>query len=126
MKLSPKHIIWIAVSNYLTTQEIEDLKNEFIKYNRLTGRIFIELIAKYFDFKLLRDKPVIPEDIWLFNYLMYETNKINNRKIDSIGEIIKVSGGLKKTPLLKKYESKIIIPQLKALQATNMILSNLN
>lgn len=37
-----------------------------------------------------------------------------------------VSKGLKKSPLIRKYENKIILPQLKALQEANMIIANLD
>lgn len=126
MILTPKHIIFIAISNYLSVQQCSDLKNDMIKYKRLSGKKFIEIIEKYFDFKTLRDKPLIPEDIWLFNYLMYDTNKKGSQKLYEIGEIINASKGFKKTPLIRKYESKIVLPQLKALQEANMIITNLH
>lgn len=75
MKLSPQHIIFIAVSNYLSVEQCHALKNDFIKYQRLSGQMFIDIIEKYFDFKNFRDQPFVPEDIWLFNYLMYDTRK---------------------------------------------------
>ena len=125
MTLTPKHIIFIAVSNYLTAEQSLALKDEMIKYKRLTGLKFIQIIEKYFDFKKFRDKPLIPEDIWLFNYLMYDINKRDAQKISEIGEKINVSKGFRKTKLIRNYESKIILPQLKAIQEANMILSGL-
>ena len=126
MTLTPKHIIFIAVSNYLTPEQSLEIKNEFIKYKRVTGNKFIEIIEQYFDFKMLRDKPLIKEDIWLFNYLMYDVVKKGSKKINDVGEKIIVTGGLKKTPLLKKYEELIIKPQLKAIQTANLIISSLD
>lgn len=125
MILTPKHIIFIAVSNYLTVEQSGQLKNDFIGFKRLTDLKFIQLIEKYFDFNILRDKPVIPEDIWLFNYLMYENRKKENQKLFDIGEKINFKGRLLKKGLLIKYENKVIMPQLKALQGANMILGNL-
>jgi len=125
MTLTPKHIIFIAVSNYLSATQCNELKNEFIKYKRLSGAKFIQIIEKYFDFKTLRDKALIPEDIWLFNYLMYDTNKKGIQKLGEVGEKITATKGFKKTPLIRKYETKIILPQLKALQEANMIITNL-
>ena len=100
MVLTPKHIIFIVVSNYLSPVQCTDLKNDMIKYKRLSGLKFIQIIEQYFDFKTLRDKPLIPEDIWLFNYLMYDSTKKNSQKLFEIGEKITVSNGFKKTSLI--------------------------
>ena len=124
MVLTPKHIIFIAVSNYLSPVQCNELKNEFIRYKRLSGAKFIQIIEKYFDFKTLRDKAHIPEDIWLFNYLMYDNAKNNHTRIFEIGDKINISGSFKKTKLIKQYEKKIIIPQLQALQEANMIIAS--
>ncbi len=86
---------------------------------------FIRLTEKYLDFTAFKDKPIKPEDIWIFNYLMYENKQKENQKLFEIGEKINFKGKLLKKRLLVKYETKIIIPQLKALQSANMILGNL-
>jgi len=103
--------------------QLRNLKDEIVKYQRLSAQKFIVIVQKYFDFKTLRDNPIIPEDIWIFNYLMYDNSK--NQPILEIGEKINVKKGLKKTKLIRKYESQIIIPQLKALREAKLILGNL-
>ena len=123
MTLTPKHTIFITVSNYLTVEKNKQLRTELAKNKTVPSKKFIEIIEKYFDFKILRDKPLIPEDIWLFNYLMYDNAK--NQKLFDVGEKVNISKGLRRTPLIRKYESKIIIPQLKALTEANMLLENL-
>ncbi len=125
MILTPKHIIFIAVSNYLSAEQAANLKDDLLPYKRLTDMNFIRLTEKYFDFTKLRDTPFLPEDIWLFNYLMYENKQKENQKLYEIGEKINFKGKLLKKGLLVKYENKIIMPQLKALQSANMILGNL-
>ena len=125
MKLTPKHIIFITVSNYLPAEQAAQLKNEICKFNRLPDLKFIKIVEKYFDFNTLKTKPLIPEDIWLYNYLMYDNHKKEDQKIFDIGEKINFKGRLLKKGLLVKYENKIIVPQLKALQGANMILSAL-
>ena len=50
MKLTTKHIIFIAVSNYLTAGQMSELKNDISRYNRLPDLKFIEILEKYFDF----------------------------------------------------------------------------
>lgn len=125
MKLNPKHIIFIVVSNYLTAEDIAKLKNDIISFNRLSDSKFIKLVEQYFNFNTLKDKPLIAEDIWLFNYLMYENKKKEDQKLFEIGEKINFKGKLLKKGLVLKYEKEIILPQLKALQSANMILSSL-
>lgn len=125
MKLTPKHIIFITVSNYLSAEQAAQLKNEICKFNRLPDLKFIKIVEKYFDFNTLKTKPLIPEDIWLYNYLMYDNHKKEDQKIFDIGEKINFKGRLLKKGLLVKYENKVIVPQLKALQETNMILAAL-
>jgi hypothetical protein len=103
-----------------------ELKNEISRYNRLPDLKFIKILEKYFDFKILRDSPVIPEDIWLFNYLMYENKRKDDQKLFEIGGKINFKGRLLKKGLIVKYENRIILPQLRALQGANMIISNLS
>lgn len=125
MKLTPKHIIFITVSNYLSEEQAAQLKNDICKFTRLPDLKFIRVVEKYFDFNTLKTKPLIAEDIWLFNYLMYDNHKKEDQKIFDIGEKINFKGRLLKKGLLIKYENKIILPQLKALLQANMILSAL-
>ena len=101
--------------------ENPDVNLDFIKTKIILS--YLDIKIKYFDFKILRDKPIIPEDIWLFNYLMYDNAK--NQKLFDVGEKVNISKGLRRTPLIRKYESKIIIPQLRALTEANMLLENL-
>lgn len=125
MILTPKHIIFIAVSKYLSVSVLENLKTEIGRYSSLPDMKFVRIVEKYFYFSRLRDKPLIPEDVWIFNYLMYENRKKENQKIIDIGEKIEFKGRLLKKGLILKYENKIIMPHLKALQSANRILGNL-
>ena len=126
MLLTPKHIIFVAVSNYLPVEQAAKLKTEISSFKRLPDLKFIKIIERYFDFNMLRDKPVIPEDIWLFNYLMYENKKKVNQNPLEIGDRINFKGRLLKKGLILKYETKIVLPQLKALLGAQMILTVLN
>jgi hypothetical protein len=112
MKLYPKQIIFLAVSKYLSDSDLDALRKEIKAYLRLTGPNFIKLIKKYFDFEKLRVAPIIPEDIWIYNYLMYETQRKPEAKITDIGNVIDPVGSLTNSPLLKQYASKILLPKL--------------
>jgi hypothetical protein len=121
MILTPKHIIFIAVANYLSDENVLSLKNELVKYKRLPSQKFIELIEKYFDFSNLKTNPIIPEDVWLYNYLMYENKKCSKISFVTPEKII-IEGEFKVTKLLRNYEKTIIIPQLNALKESGRIL----
>lgn len=125
MLLSPKQIIYIAVSNYITSTELDNLRNEIARHDNLPDSRFIKLVEKYFDFKLLRDKAMIPEDIWLFNYLVYENKKKDDYKVYEIGEKINFKDKLLRKGLITKYETRVIMPQLMALQEANRIIAGL-
>jgi hypothetical protein len=125
MKLTPKHIIYIAISNYITNEMALIIKTEIASHKRLTSQKFIELIEKYFDFKDLKDKPFIPEDVWLYNYLMFENQKKNKISFVASERII-IEGKFRVTELLRKYEKTIIVPQLMALKQAGKILGDSN
>lgn len=116
MKLNPKLIIFITVCNYITAENRDLIKNELIKYKILSANKFVEIVSKYFDFEILRTKPIIPEDIWLYNYLHYENQ--SNKKIFDNSNRLKIKGKFKKTPLLKKYYTQVILPQIKVIDDT--------
>jgi hypothetical protein len=125
MKLTPKHIIFIAVSNYISTDAISDIKNEISKHKRLSAQRFIDIIQNYFDFDTLRDRPIIPEDIWLYNYLMYDNNIKGNISFVEADKII-IAGRFRITELIRKYEKVVILPQLLAIKQAGKILDIFN
>ena len=111
MVLPHKLIIYLAVSKYLSDSNLRDLNDHLSEYKILSANKFIEILSQYFDFKLLRDNPIISEDVWLYNYLMYENN--SDRKIFEIGEKIMIKGRFKTTKLLIKYEKILLASDYK-------------
>ena len=79
IKNSPRYIIFWAVSNYLTESELELLIQDFIKGKGINHPRFLSIIKKHFDFERFRTHPVFWQDIWLYNYLMYDVK--DNRLI---------------------------------------------
>ncbi len=75
MKLLPRKIIYLAICNYLTEKEADNFLNDLCQYKKINDYKFILTLHKYFDKHLFKDKPYIKEDIWLFNYLMYQNKK---------------------------------------------------
>lgn len=91
MKYSPLYIIFTQACKYLTEQEINDLKDKLSKTNKKPGKIFLRIFLQNFDIEVFKDKPLILEDIWLYNYIKYE---ITEKKIPRRG-------------LIEMYEKKI-------------------
>jgi hypothetical protein len=111
MVFSPRLIIYLAVANYLPKNKADALLNEITKKPSMRDSTFLKIVAKYFDFKDFRDKPYIKEDIWLFNYLMYQVKQKDDFNPLKSGEEISLKGRLLKKGLIIKYENQIIIPQ---------------
>lgn len=122
----PRTIILFAAQNYLSEDKIEMLRNDLCRYKKINDRLFIRSLEKVFDITWFRDKPFIPEDIWLFNYLMYETYKPENFNPLDFGNKIGLKGKFLKIGLIAKYERRVIIPQLKLLFEAKMILKDNN
>lgn len=123
MQLLPRVIIYHAACNYLNDEQIHKLKDDLGKLKIITDKKFIDTLEKHFDIKQFRDTPRIPEDIWLFNYLMYgnkKTPKFNHLKM---GEEIALLGRFIKRGLIVKYESQIVLPQLSLLNEAIKILN---
>lgn len=101
MKYSPRKVIFCAVERYLSdhayTAVLEDIGKEFPKQDRK----FLAILSRYLDFDLLKDKPVIWQDIWIYNYLKYEYT----------------GSKLVRNGLLAKYERDIILPTEKSFKA---------
>ena len=91
MKYSPLYIIFNQACKYLSEQEINELKDKLSKTNNKQGKIFLRIFLQNFDIEVFKDKPLILEDIWLYNYIKYE---ITEKKIPRRG-------------LIEMYEKKI-------------------
>jgi hypothetical protein len=93
MTYTPRFIIYLAVVKYLNKDQIEDLKKELGESGLKQDRKFLSIIKKYFDFEVFKDKPMLWQDIWIYNYLRYE-----------------VKLRLPRRGLIAKYEKEVIIP----------------
>jgi hypothetical protein len=107
MKYSPRNIIFCAVSKYLDDKTYSRLMDQIGKEFPKMDRAFISIIKQHFDFDRMRDKPVIWQDIWIYNYLKYDWD---NQKFK------------RSARLLVKYEKEIIIPSEKAYKELALVL----
>lgn len=97
MKYPPTYIIFKQACKYLNEKEIVELENKLSKYKDFTGRHYYKALITNFDVELFKDKPIIQEDIWLYNFIKYE---VTDDYIPRVG-------------LIAKYEKKVFIPSLK-------------
>ncbi len=93
MIYTPRYIIYWAVCNYITEEEELNIKNDIIKYKRLSDRNFLKIIERHFDIERFKDSPVIWEDIWLYNYIKYDF----------------VKSRMLKKGLIVRYENRVVI-----------------
>lgn len=107
MIYTPRYIIYNAVCHYLDKETKEKLDRSPGKSEKITDASFIKIIGQHFDFMRMRDSPRIKEDLWLFNYLMYENTKKDNFPMTDIGNRIAFKGRLVKKGLILQYEKKI-------------------
>jgi hypothetical protein len=107
MKYSPRNIIFCAVLKYIDDQTYARLLDQIGQQFPKQDRAFISIIKQHFDFERMKDKPVLWQDIWIYNYLKYDWD---NQKFK------------RSARLLLKYEKEIIIPSEKTFKALKMVL----
>jgi hypothetical protein len=105
MKHSPRNIIFCAVSKYLDDKTYKKVMDQIGKEFPQQDRAFISIIKQHFDFELMQNRPVIKQDIWIYNYLKYDWD---NHKFK------------RSARLLVKYEKEVIIPSEKAYKELTM------
>jgi hypothetical protein len=98
MKYSPRNIIFCAVSRYLDDDTYAKIMNQIGNEYPKQDRAFISILKRHFDFELMKDRPIIWQDIWIYNYLKYDWD---NHKFK------------KSARLLSKYEKESIFPSEK-------------
>jgi hypothetical protein len=123
--LHPKHVVLLAICNYLTDLEVKEVYQILGSKKRWEGKSLLLLLNKYLDFECLRIKPFIPQDIWVYNYLFFECNKTIN-PFNKGFQLHKMSFSFKRTKLISQYEKEIITPQIDALLEARRIVRNLH
>lgn len=101
--LPTRFVIYAAVQNYLNNSQLELLKKD-LGDRLLNNSAFIKIIQKHFDIERLRTQPFIWQDIWIYNYLMYDMKK--SRRV-----------------LINKYVKEVIEPQQRAYKQLRELLS---
>lgn len=94
MKYAPRYIIYLAVTKYLTVEQISclnyDLKHSDIRQNHQ----FLAIIERYFDIETFKERPCIWQDVGLYYYIKHEAKP-----------------NFAKRGYIKKYEVEVILPK---------------
>jgi len=108
MKNTPRYIVFWTVSNYLSGSQLEILIADFIKKSPKQDRKFLSIIRKHFDFERLRTSPIFWQDIWIYNYLMFDVkSKIKPNKL-----LFDYERTIMKTTMKTVHELKDILNQV--------------
>lgn len=94
MKLVPRYIIFWAITNYIDAEKEEEIMKEFVTYKKIGDALFMRVINKHFDIEIFLKKPIIWQDVWLYNYITYDFK----------------NGKFPRNKLIERYEKEIIIP----------------
>ena len=84
MRYPPLYIIVTQACKYLNEEEAKELNKDLSKISNYGGRVFLKTFLKSFDIEVFKDKPLIPEDIWLYNYIKYEITKTSIPRVGLI------------------------------------------
>jgi hypothetical protein len=126
VRLSPKKVIYLAVSNYLSPDEAKMLLAELAEKDGRHDNTFLKITGKYFDFSLLKDKPYIKEDILIYNYLMYQLKPKKTLDLFTKPQQITMSGKFPRTGLIVRYENRVILPQLHLMEEAYKLIKGFN
>lgn len=93
MKYHPLFIILWTISRYITDEQLQKVKQVVGKYKLIRSTTLQKAISEYMELDVLIKQPQIPEDAWVYNYLMYETKY-----------------SYPKSKLIKRYEKEVVLP----------------
>lgn len=91
MKYHPNYNILKQTLRYLTDLERATLRGKLIKLKG-NNKTYLNCLVRNFDIEKFKDTPLIWQDIWLYNYIKYDTNQ-----------------GIKRSGLIAKYGREVFI-----------------
>ena len=68
----PQLVLLKVLKRYMTDTEYLALTKELGALENRRGKTFVAIFQKHFNIETWRDKPIIPQDIWLYNYFTLE------------------------------------------------------
>jgi hypothetical protein len=93
MKYHPIFIVLWAISRYVSEEQFLKLRGTVGVPGLIRPKTLLRHLREFMEPEVLIKKPLIPEDAWIFNYLMYEARN-----------------SFPKTKLIKRYEKEIVLP----------------
>lgn len=91
MKCPPNYIIFKQSLRYLSDDEQQQLRAKMRDYV-VIRKSFLTNLLKHFDIELFRTSPLIWQDIWLYNYIKYDSSE-----------------KLPRSGLIAKYEREVFV-----------------
>lgn len=104
LKYPPKFILLWVARNYLNEVEFKKLLDKV--YPCKSDRKFYKVFMANFDIEILRRKQIVWQDIWIYNYLLYDCKD-----------------KLPKNQLIYNYEKEFVIPTEETLKELKYLLS---
>jgi hypothetical protein len=75
MKLHPNHVCYKVFRRYMSPSEKADFDKLIIQFKNTRHKYYFNAMIKHFDIEKLRKQPLIWQDIWLYNYIIFETSE---------------------------------------------------
>ncbi len=94
MKYSPRYVIYLAIIKYLREEQIACFNYELQHTSIRETQQFLNIVERYFDTDLFKNKPLVWQDIWLYYYLKRDEKSTFCKK-----------------GLVQQYEKEIILPK---------------
>ena len=88
----PRAVITKVISRYLSPEAYKAFIKELSIHEDMPDALFVEIMNKHFDIEKWQTTPIIKQDVWLYNYFVFEYEK-----------------KLKYTKLLRKYVDAVFI-----------------
>jgi hypothetical protein len=80
MKYNPFLIALLCIQQYVTEEVFEKIVNELKVKWYFTHQNFVEIVATFFDMQQMTLNPKNPQDVWVYNYLIYKKIKLANMR----------------------------------------------
>jgi len=88
----PRAVITKVISRYLSPEAFKAFMKELSIYEEVPDTLYVEIMKKHFDIEKWQTAPIIRQDVWLYNYFVFE-----------------YEDKLKYTKLLRKYIDTVFI-----------------
>lgn len=68
----PRAVLTKVISRYLNAREYKAFIKELSAFEEVSDPLFVEIMNKHFDIERWRTSPIVKQDLWLYNYFVFE------------------------------------------------------